>query len=481
MARNFIFLISLMVLVVACSSAHKRAEKLMKAESYEEAMKLYEGILNGDPSDEKAQIGLRKAREKVIDRKLIQVRKTRMGGNVEGSLNMLKQVIDWEDKWSFFPGGAVAFTQKEEMEFATRYLNKNIERAVKKNLPLRGSYLLHTYQKLYGNEYQKKYSALKDKVSKRGLKRCKQMQKGKLRNMHYYGGFLRSYCGYYGVELKNLNRRLGQRKEKLFSDIKVDISINQAPASYPKEISDKLRKALKKTAWYWQDGPVVLQTKIHGDYNRQHSTNTDYRTHSYMESVQYTEYVDVDRDIQEPYQARETQYNPATKAYEDRWVTKYRTRTITERQPETRYRDEPRTYNYTAINHHQVLELSAALEGRVLGKYPIRAGLNEKLNERDSEHSNNLPHMGLAPDPLRLTSPDQWLSENADKMVQEFETNLVNLWKKLYCRPSAKGLIASGENVHKCLRQTKDNPPKYVEAWYNKRLGVSVAEAYSLL
>jgi virulence-associated protein VapD len=64
----------------------------MDGEEYAEAAKVYGSILNDNPKDPEALVGLTKARYKWIDKSLIDVRMLRLSQQAASATDLLKQL-----------------------------------------------------------------------------------------------------------------------------------------------------------------------------------------------------------------------------------------------------------------------------------------------------------------------------------------------------------------------------------------------------
>ncbi len=99
-------------LFLGCSTLHKTAEEMMDKESYDDAIRTYETILKRSPNDTDAIAGLRSAKEKYLDKRLIEIRLARIGNNHEQSWDMLLDLVKRERVWNFYPTGKVTFSQE---------------------------------------------------------------------------------------------------------------------------------------------------------------------------------------------------------------------------------------------------------------------------------------------------------------------------------------------------------------------------------
>jgi hypothetical protein len=92
---------SILTLLSGCSSDEKRAAEMMENGAFDEAESTYANIVSHDPKNAEAQAGLRSARIKILDTRLITVRKTRMAGGAT-ALSLI-DIITLENRWALQP------------------------------------------------------------------------------------------------------------------------------------------------------------------------------------------------------------------------------------------------------------------------------------------------------------------------------------------------------------------------------------------
>jgi hypothetical protein len=121
-----ILLLALMMIVGGCSSLRKNAAELLEQKEYGDALNLYEQILKTEPNDAEALSGRTKSRLGLIQKELIEVRFLRLSGQQLRANETLLQILGRVKDWSLYPDGPVAFTQFEEMSYASRAVEKYV-------------------------------------------------------------------------------------------------------------------------------------------------------------------------------------------------------------------------------------------------------------------------------------------------------------------------------------------------------------------
>ena len=93
---NFLFKIKLLaalMLLVSCVNLVEKGDELYSKELYEDSARLYEQALRRDPNNADAKVRLKKARTKIMERDLKDVRALRLGKNLSAAAEKLEQVL----------------------------------------------------------------------------------------------------------------------------------------------------------------------------------------------------------------------------------------------------------------------------------------------------------------------------------------------------------------------------------------------------
>ena len=470
-----LLILSLTLSAAGCASAKKEAEEAMEAGNYDDAVARYDKIVAEDPTDADANAGLTRARKAWIGKKLIQVRMQRLASSPPESLLLLKFILEKETQWGLAPSGAEAYTQNEEAGFALDYAESEVASALNRNYPLL-SYSFLTQNKLVlQTASDKRYENLIARTYQSGKISCTNFGKITSHKTPYFKNFLARYCSLWGVPLKTSSSSLSS---ELFHGLQIEFEKENFPAENKDAIRALLNTSFKETAWYDVEGKQLLPFTVRGQFVETHAKNGIILEKLYTEKESYIESVTVQKTRQVPYEETITALDPYTHQPTPKTITQYRPETYTESQPETRYRDVHKSYRYPAWKHEQSLKIglngSFLLQGRSLD-----LSLNEAASAEGVEHSENHPEWGLTPSQPNLINSLAWGKEQAAHFSNNFKTKASELWQELYCRfdTPVSNLAESGERVAKCLKQTGAIAPKLAEDWYQKYLGLCVAEA----
>jgi len=474
-------------LLNGCSSLHRKAEKLYESGAYQGSIDTYDEILKKDPADADAVIGRLKARAKLIDTKLIEIRRSRLAGNEENAIEMLRHLVDEENEWATFPKGAVAYTQEEESTEALKFVDGQVKEALADQFPLRASYRLKRYQMIFQGTLSETYDRMSGVVREAGKQSCRSLADGSGATRPYFGEFLQKYCAHWGLSLAKVKPDEQRKLKKLYRGTKVQVKVENLPPEVISIVQENIDEGLKQTPWFDVKGARVLPVQLQGKYQNQHHEEVEMRLHSYTVQIPYTSYEPVQRERQVPYTDTQIQCVPNPPGTPGQncnpiSVTKYRTEQYWENEPVTRYRDEPRTQSYDGLKISQLLNLN--VEGKALFSGTSKIfNLSEKSNTSGFESEWSLPKIGLYPQHAGIPDPLSWIKLEVLQLGENFQSAANNFWEINYCHPVGKDLsfAVQGDQVHRCLRRRPTEIPRFVALWYENNLGVTVSQADELL
>ncbi len=419
-------------MISACAtSMHRKAKKLLEGEAYFEAASTYEQILRDKPDDADAIIGLKNAREKIIDTNLITIRMARMADNKTQSLDMLLDIVLKEIDWQLYPIGAVAFTQEEETRFAIDYIKSEVSSALSSSYPLKANIFLKKYDIIVKAKNAQISAVLHADVNNKGKESCQNLLLGGLENYPYYAEYVHKYCNYWS-ENSGLESKVKNKANELFKNIILVINVEGLPQELTKVFENNFQAALQQTAWYNVNGQLGIAVILEGKFLHDRKTNLINRVHEYSVKIPYTVNVPVLQSKRVPYQGFTTicTYRGQQSNCWQQAVTKYRTESYTINMPVTRYREEARSFEYQAYKHNQYFGLT--LNGVAMtGTHTILLEHTKEFHEEGVEHNVNMPSMGLYPKTAYLTTTTDWLNKRSKEITSSFEKKLSDLWVNL--------------------------------------------------
>jgi tetratricopeptide (TPR) repeat protein len=484
--KNAALAVFIGLLVVACSGLRGKADALYEKGAYFEAIQTYEAALQQSPRDEDALAGLRKARGMYLDKKLIEVRKARLGTNRQLAIDTLLELVKNETQWDFFPGGAIAVTQEEESIESMRFVEAQMNDSITKDRPLWGLYLLNHYQPIFSGSLSTRREFLLRQLSKTGVKQCDNLVRNENAQQPYFSEFVRKVCTAWGLADKGKASGRTGKRAALYRSIRVDAQIANLGKPYRSALAGALENAFQQTPWFDPEGARSVPLTLSGDFRIVHETTPEVRIHGYTVQIPYTDYQNVTKTRQVSYveYVDNCHWDSVTNTNicNPQHVTRYRDETYSDTEPVTRYRSEPRSQRYDGINHHQALELHAQGELK-LGKLTKPLRLDASAQKDGFEHHFNLPSVGLSPEDPNLIDPNAWVSHQAEQLGADLRAHAEDLWIGQYCQPMSTEptLVATGDSVHRCLRLTYKSPPAFADSWYSRFFGLNVAQADELL
>jgi hypothetical protein len=473
-------LLALSLLLHGCSGLKGRAEKYYEAEAYEEAEATYQEMLAEDPRDADAIIGLNKTRLKIVDKKLIQVRLSRMGGNQQNSLDMLLSIVHRENEGGFYPKDRVAWTQEEETKEALKYVTRIARNGNQRGRPLQSLIFLQKYEPIFKGPQLKAFQAIKSETFQAGLRVCGIFRKMAGPQYPYFSQFVTTFCSNWGSSDRQVASLNESANKELFGKISSTIRIANLPYQLVPVFLEAIEQNFKSTPWYAADGKNQMKVQLQGGFISKNNSRPEIRQHSYTIEVPYTAYQPVRKSRQVPYETTEyvCAYSGGKSACANMPKTAYRTDYYTENEPVTLYRDVPQVKNYDVSVFYQFLFLNGNGVVR-LGNDQLPISIAKKAEISDYEHSWNLPDIGLFPRASRMADPLVWLKARAAEVGEVLSYKANQLWASRYCSPKAgnSSIASSGDQVFRCLRLESEEPPAFVDKWYMNHLGVSKLDA----
>lgn len=455
---GFLFLAMSLISFSGCTTRLKKAQNMLVEKNYEEALKIFDEILIKDAKNEDAQLGLRKAREGVIDQNLIKVRLLRMGSNVGESFEMLKSVFDKQNSWQVFPTGAVAFTQKEETGMAFVNLKRELRANLDQQRALKVSYMIQRYSFMFDENQKKDIQTYQAEAVTQGNKICKEERKTQNQNSPFWSVFVDKICSYYKVarsskdKPQKWNRQLYRHLEAQFADHKIE-------AEKPEKTLEAAVRSFQSTAWYDSESSGVLKQALNAQFSFQHQRTPRLLTHYYT--------------VKEPYTTYETKQvmNSSTGQLQQETV------------PVTAYRDSERNLQYQATEHNLRTEMnvSSSIQG---SEFQLQFPFSKNENGGGVESFTENREINLIKQTPQNIFPSSYFYEKFLKdFSEESKKKLIEKYVELFCTPIAteSNRTAKANMALKCLRQTKASPYAAASQWTRDTYALEVSQLDELL
>ncbi len=451
---------------------------MMESGSFLEAAQVYEQLLKKDPDDEDARTGLRLARLKSIETRLIQVRKERLGEHKQAALDLLLDILNDQLRWKMTPAGAVFSTQKEEIEYSGSHLSKEIQVSIAQEKPLRASYLIAHYELIYNCLPQSRRIGLSSAVARSGIGSCQKMRKQWTLERPYYSQFIQRFCLYYGDQKAFTPGLQNELLKRLFSSLELRSSVRGLDSTDVGHLQANLNKSVLTSPWYDPHAKQKIIANLDGEFKVALDREPTILYHEYKVEEQYVTTEDVTKTRQIPVVENEFIFNPELGRQEWKPVNKLKTESYKETIPVTKTRSVPKSFPYSAWRYTQRLEFKASGTSN-LGSYRIPIGVQKSSVDSDTGHDISQPAIDLQPKRVNLENKDCWLTERSDEIATDFGAALEDLWLKSNCslQNSASHVNDEGETVFRCLRLDSKHIPPRVGSWFQTSFGVTLAQA----
>lgn len=450
--KKYFVLSCLLIGVSSCSTLSKQAKEQLENKNYDEALILFDRLVQEKPNDGEALEGQRKSREGVVDKNLIRVRLARMGQNYQESLDLLRDVVLKEREWNLYPSGAVAFTQAEETNEAKKIINRELTSILKEKKPLKVLFWVERYKLMFDEKFQTYLTNFKKSAMQEGASQCGNWTKTTSAATPFWSQFVKRYCNVMQVQ-----KNIPAFDKKLYA--KVDLKLEQPTIPKPLEnlLASEMNKAFLKTGWYDVDSKRNLGVVLNGTYSFADNRHMEQRTHSYEESIPYTAYVEKEK------------FDSTGKSYK-----------VSE--PTTRYRDEQRFHRYMGTSIYQKIQMQSNLRSDVNLIHALPFSFDKNVNE--FTHNENMPSIHLSPQgPVESKPEGNWQTQIAGEYSAEFKKSLIADFKTAFCDPLSESMnpVMLSDQSLLCLRETIGSPYMIVERHFKNQFGLTVLETNSLV
>ncbi len=483
--RRLIFsLFFIFVFASACTSSQKRAEQMMEKGSYEEAAATFERILQRSPKNPEALEGLRSARLKILDRRLIDVRKARSGGNPGDAAQILLGIVKNEAVWGMQPVGQAVFTQQEETQFSAQYLLGTLKDTANAPFPLKQEVQFRQVEPLFQEHRTKEFIALRNQNKKEGKNQCRKFAREAKNSHPFLAEFVRKFCVFWGesADLVSFNDR--ELSTRFIREIVTTPKLTGFPSSSNTEIPKIMNDSLRQSVWYSANGGGVLNLDLSGDWSSNEQKVATQLVHEYYENENYVVYENVTKTRQVPYETMSPKFDPKTGLTQNVPTIAYRSETYAQSEPVQKTRSVRRSYPYGAWKIVQDLKLNLAARGALQGK-PIEIAVNDNSHTEDTASDVEVINIGLHKKTASaIPDPMGWARAHQDLLGRQLADRLNHLWTEVYCSDEMPSAFSdAGNRARQCLRSPTAlaSPPKAVDDWHIKYFGIGTQTIDALI
>lgn len=428
----------LLVLFTSCTTQFKKAQNLMSERNFDEALIIMEELVVKDPKDSDYQVGLKQAREGVIDQTLIRVRMARLANNNQESLELLRKTIERENSWGLFPTGAVAFTQSEETDEAYKTLRTEVYSLNQRGRHLRVLYLIERYKILFPEARRKTFDLAFNDAKTHAKKFCLEKSRTTSEETYFYNQLIAKWCSY--ADQKAV---IAKSTSPLYKNL--EISAKQQfhtplPHALVAALDKNMNEQFSKTGWFDKNSRKALDFTATGNYQFNENRFKEFRNHSYSEPV-------------------------VIKAADGSSKTSYESRSF------------PYYVNVISQEVHAGLNIVASDE-----RIPRYQNTFHET-ARETSHSFSNSAIGLRPQKSGDSySADQWLDIVSKKYATELQAHLRSSFEGAFCTPltDATPRIELINQSLICLRQKGKNPPDVISRVFENEYQMTSLEMETL-
>ncbi|KID55196.1 hypothetical protein JF50_25720 [Pseudoalteromonas luteoviolacea] len=438
--RN-VFVLSVLTLALSgCKSLVEKGNNLFEAGMYSQSAEYYEQALTEDPHDIEAQKGLMQARNKILDKGLIDVRMLRLGGNPTGAAIKLEALLRNQIEWQIEPFGPIANTQNEEIDYATHWLKTRAEQLGQSRFPDQFRFFEHRYAFLISNaQLHNQFSTYKAALQNKAHAKCTRLSTNANDERFFLRQFTEKYC---------MAWDLPQNFEPLSHDpsrysritltprFKVNLHSTSRQANSLHTSSTQLKQIFRESLWY---SPVGKQTfELNFDASLEHIRDAklvNRQTHFTL--------------VEE----KQSKVDPSN----------------------TLDVEVKKAYSYPVTEFTEQFSIDAKYVGTV-AQQQIEFRVDDSLTHYTQSHQADFPQLNIKPIKATFLDVDTKLDKQLDILQQNFKTQLERIWTDTHCN----GLIGAqyGEYILRCGKIAPDN--EFVNSWFKKQFGLNYLEMAAL-
>lgn len=465
-----------LLLIAGCSTLKKNAAELLEQKEYGDALVIYEKILRDSPHDAEALAGRNRSRLGLIQKELIDVRFLRLSGQQGQANETLLRILQRVKEWGLYPEGAVAFTQFEEMSYASRAVEKGVDEALRRRRPFRAAADLEKWSALFPAERSAALAQWRQRTRELGVEQCAEWR-DRAPAAPFFARFLWRSCGLWGQPEMTL-----PPARELFAWLEPQLRwFGPGPdPALETGLRGKLQAAFRDSPWYDANAGNVALARVEPRYDFRETRTPVELVHAYLVQVPYdsSELVELSRWVPDD---RVETVSDASGNTRSEVVRDSRLVSYTEMRTVTRMRDEVRSIPYAALR--------IEVEGKLDFDLRFDSGLfddtkklySARASETLVQHGNDSPEVRLRPQSPRVPSAGEVFEGLADRLAKELGSELGASWRRKFCRaPKATAWAVVAENVQKCLHGAGGDAPDYAEQWLVRELGVGSAELRAL-
>ena len=428
------------LVLVGCKSLVEKGHNLYEAGMYTQSAEYYEQALTEDPHNLEAQKGLALARNKILDKGLIDVRMLRLGGNQTGATLKLESLFRSQIDWQIEPFGAIANTQSEELSYASQWLQQQAKLLSQSQYPDKFRYFEHNYAFLISNAQLGQLIAnYRAALQQKAHSQCMLMASQATEQRFYLRQFTEKYCMSWSLpqNFQTVTQDPTRYSSiRLAPDFTVKLHQTSRQANTLNTASLEFKQIFRESLWYSPVGQQTFQLNLKAEL--EHSRNAKL----------------VNR--QKHYTIVEERINP--------------------QNPKDKLDVEvKKAYNYPVTEFTEQFSIDAVYKG-VIAKQHIEFKVDDSQTHYTQSHHADFPQLGISPMQATFLDVGTRLDKQMHSLQNHFKSQLERVWRETHCN----GLIGAqhGEYILRCGKIAPHN--EFVNSWFKKQFGLAYNEMAAL-
>jgi len=473
MHRSFVAFSLAMTLTACATAAQKRADTAFERGDYVSAAQLYDDAVREKPDSAKLIAKRWAARERAVEELATRASSLRGAGKQQAALGMARACVEARKEW-FSAGDAQRLSADrharvdELAAWAVKTVSAGIQVQLDAQKPLAAHHATEQARGLFvAAGLVRGFETLETEVRDAGKARCADLKTRLPEGAAHLTYWVAVYCGVFKAEPPSVPLA---REQVGLLKIQGD-SLAPTSPEQRQQLEQHLDKLLLGSPWFHAGAESMASAKISGSHTASYTQLKQPREAHWVEKVPYQ----VQESYQEPY--TQTEYYSAQESYttyrsesyscgygttsrtcsrsvpqtqyrtvqKSRQVTRYRT----QQRTVTRFRDEPRVFNYEAIEHRAeyaaAWDIALTLSSSVP---PLLIQVRGQLAAKDDEHNVTFVQAGVAPRQSRLMTHQEWFADRLAVLEREFGRAVQSHWVSSFCAADT----VTDEHAARCAR-----------------------------
>lgn len=434
--------------VAGCASPIKKARILADNGAYDEALVIYDRLADKDPEDVDVIIERKKIRLKLLERRLVDARLSRMGGRMPEAAEILKDVYSKYLTWKESQSAPALSTWEEEIDELMKFVSQEVRQALIKHYPLRASYLIHRYKDLLRTHFADVLDTELKKVQIEGSRSCLALvsDHSTSQQAFEYAKFLQSYCKHFNSPADLTIKTPKSYASLFFGNSNRIIEVEKLPEHLAPVFSSEIENQFKESTYFDSASENTLQVHVKGNVSAREATSR---------------FTEVGKII-------ETRRGPDP------------------RDPKKTVEFEvSRPFPYVVYKTIYTSTFSPTFNVRVdPNRSPIVKMINQTEDFESIWHQTYAPEARVFPILKRKPDFDNWYNSQIKVAVAVFSELLHTQWAASFCvspQTESKESVPLIEQYFRCIKDRRNLDHEFVKNPFQSQFGITPKEAFEAL